>query len=95
MTDRMGLRLRCSKCGRKLIVDSETYLQGALYVCPDCEQKQAPEWIRVQPDDVLFAMRRRLMRELNGQLPGTFAYKRTFAAWAQVDAELSIRGMME
>ena len=89
------LRLRCHRCGARFIVDNETYQQGSLYVCPDCEADQAPKWLREQPAEVLFNLRRRFAAELSNPLPGTFAYKRTFKSWAQVDAELLRRGMTE
>lgn len=87
--------LHCSRCGRRFIVDRETWRQKDLYVCPDCEQAQAPIWLQQLPEEVLFNLRRRFAEELNGSLPGTFAYKRTFKSWAQADAELLRRGMTE
>ena len=95
MLSREVLRLRCHRCGARFIVDNETYQQGSLYVCPDCEAKEAPMWLRQQPTEVLLGLRRRFAEELAAELPGTITYKRAFTSWAQVDAELLRRGMTE
>lgn len=89
------LRLRCSCCKRNIVVDHDAYQQHDLYLCPDCEADQAPKRLRALSNDELFDMRRKFSGELNDQLPGTIAYHRAFASWAQADALLLARGTTE